>query len=326
MYKVGMKTRILKYVALTGALLAACVAARAQRIEPIPFGDFEQWVVRYIDESGVIGGKKRPVYAVAPTDTIRANTPYKNKSASPWGSSNVMAHVMGIYKTSNTVFPEKRGEGYCARLDTRLETCKVLGLVNITVLASGSLFLGEADEPIKSASDPLSKILMGIPFTGHPKALMLDYKARISTDDFVTKATGLGSSRQSGRDEGEFVLYLQHRWEDAKGNVYARRVGTIKERVSESTDGWVNDHKINIRYGDITGQPDYKPYMGLLNGDYQYCCRNSKGKIVPIQEVGWGKPDDEVTHIILMLSSGSKGAYIGSVGNSLCVDNVRLVY
>ncbi len=321
-----ISARYLRYSLSLFVLLSTHVTVHAQRIEPIPFGDFEQWVVRMIDESSLIGGKTRTVYAIAPSDTIRGNVAYTNSSSSPWGSSNVMAHVMGIYKTSNTVFPEKRGDGYCARLDTHLETCKVLGVVNITVLASGSIYLGEADEPIKNANDPLTKIMMGIPFTGHPKGLMLDYKAKISTDDYVTKATGIGSSKLPGRDAGEFTLFLQHRWEDAKGNVYARRIGTIKHRITTSTTGWVNDYTLDIEYGDISKQPGFESYMGLMNGDYQYCCKNSKGKVVPIQEVGWGQPDEKVTHMILMLSSGSQGAYIGSIGNSLWVDNVRLVY
>ena len=31
-----------------------------------------------------------------------------------------MARVAGITKTNTSVFPEKRGDGFCARMDTRM--------------------------------------------------------------------------------------------------------------------------------------------------------------------------------------------------------------
>lgn len=48
------------------------------------------------------------------TATIRENKAYKNMGGSPWATSNVMARVAGITKTNTSVFPEKRGDGYCA--------------------------------------------------------------------------------------------------------------------------------------------------------------------------------------------------------------------
>ena len=65
---------------------------------------------------------------------------------SPWATSNVMARVAGITKTNTSVFPEKRGDGFCARMDTRMESVKVFGIVDITVLAAGSIFLGDVHE------------------------------------------------------------------------------------------------------------------------------------------------------------------------------------
>lgn len=104
------------------------------------FGDMDQWVDRQIKESGIIGGDTKHVYAIGPTKTIVGDEPYTNMGGSPWATSNVMAKVAGITKTNTSVFPEKRGDGYCARLDTRMESVKVFGLVNITVLAAGSIF------------------------------------------------------------------------------------------------------------------------------------------------------------------------------------------
>ncbi len=56
-----------------------------------------------------------------------------------------------------------------------------------------------------------------------------------------------------------------------------------------------------------------------------YCARNHKGKLVPIIEEGW---DGEATptHIIIFFNSSHGGAYVGSPGNTMWVDNVKLEY
>lgn len=60
---------------------------------------------------------RNKVYAVGPTQTIANSEAYTNLGGSPWATSNVMAKVAGITKTNTSVFPEARGNGYCARLD-----------------------------------------------------------------------------------------------------------------------------------------------------------------------------------------------------------------
>ena len=64
---------------------------------------------------------------MGPTATVTETKAYKNMGGSPWATSNVMARVAGITKTNTSVFPEKRGDGFCARMDTRMESVKVFG-------------------------------------------------------------------------------------------------------------------------------------------------------------------------------------------------------
>ena len=78
-------------------------------------------------------------------------------------------------------------------------------------------------------------------------------------------------------------------------------------------------------YGHITNRPEYKSHMMRLQVTENYTV-NSKGESVPIQEVAWGDKDDQPTDMILQFSSRHGGAYIGSPGNSLWIDNVKLVY
>lgn len=306
------------------SLVSLSASAQNETTTPIAYGDMNQWMVRKIVESKVIGGNTKYLYEIATGDTLLNNTPYKN-TKSPWATSSVLAKVKGVTKTSITVFPEKRDNGYCARLETRIEECRVLGLFSINVLASGTIFLGEMVEPITGTDNPQSKLVTGIAFTGHPNALEYDYK--VITGGLSIKATGFSrQSKLQEKDMAETQLLLQHRWEDASGNVYAKRVATAWERFDKTVDTWQNKHRLQIHYGDISTQSIYRPYMGLKNGEMAYYTRNSKGKMVPIQEIGWANADEEATHIVLQFSSSNGGAYTGNIDSRFWIDNVKLVY
>lgn len=308
------------------AIAASTCAAAA--LEPIKYGDFENWITRNIKESGIIGGKTKQVYAIGPTATIDGDKPYKNAGGSPWGSSNIMAKVVGITKTSNAVFPDEHpGHGKCCRMSTIMENCKAIGLINIDVVVAGSIFLGSMQEPITSTSDPYSKMEMGIPFTRRPKALVYDYKVVVPEGGTRQYSSGFGKKKTlPGSDFAEAYIILQQRSEDADGNITARRVGTGRERFGCSTAGWQNGHRLKVNYGDITSRPDYKEWMGLLNGDRAYYARNSKGKMVPVEETEWADASAQPTHMLVMFSSGCGEAYVGTVGMSMSVDNIALEY
>ena len=273
----------------------------------------------------MIGGNQKTIYAIGPTDTIRENKVFiYGRNGNPWSTSNAYAVVAGMHKASGTVTPEKRGNGYCARMDVSLDDVKAIGVINLKVLVNGTIFTGRTIEPIKSAKDPYQNIDFGVPFTRRPSALMFDYKAVVSEERTVTQATGSSSVKQiEGHDECAVSLILQKRWEDADGNIHALRVGTAYERIAKTQKEWVNGHTIPVHYGDITRESFYHSSMKL---DSQMRAMNSKGKIVPIQEEGWASPDETPTHIILNFSSGIYEAFIGHAGNTFWVDNVKLVY
>ncbi len=312
------------FVLLSGRLYGAPVTDNEQ-VVALPFGDMEQWVTRHIKESALLGGKTKTIYVCGPEETIRKNEAYDfNKTI--WGISNAFASVMGVDKAACTTQPEVRGDGLCARLDTKMETVKVLGLVNIEVCIVGTLFLGAVNEPVHSVNDPYGSIDMGIPFSQKPKALLLDLKARISPERTLTKALGLRSHTIEGHDEGEVFVFLQKRWEDADGKIYAKRIGTARHRFDKSIPDWVNDYRIDIHYGDISHRSDFKKYMGLFPDGGEFKAKNSRGEMKWIDEVGWGDADDEPTHMILMITAGCYPAFYGAIGNALWVDNLRWVY
>lgn len=101
-------------------------------------------------------------------------------------------------------------------------------------------------------------------------------------------------------------------------------MGTLVVKYGTSTNGWVNNATYQILYGDIRNNPNYDARtMGLRKTDY---ARNSKGKSVPVVETGWAAKGTAPTHLMLQFKSSHGGAYIGSPGNTLWIDNVELVY
>lgn len=294
--------------------------------ELIKFGDFDHWIVRNIKESRIIGGETKQLYEIGPNAVWNENKPYTNQGGSPWATSNVMAKVCGITKTNTSVYREKRGNGFCARLETHVEKVKVMGIVNIEVLAAGSVFLGHVPEPITNTSNPMSKLALGVPFDKRPSAVCFDYKVKLTNDQNRIRQTGFSRvSKVEGRDMPDVVCLLQKRWEDENGNIYARRIGTMIHRFNKNTD-WVNGAKFTIQYGDISKKAGFHSYMGLISGDRTQYAQNSKGKMVPVKEVGWAEAGETPTHIVLQFDSSYGGAYVGSIGTTLWIDNVRLVY
>ena len=150
---------------------AMSVMTMAQgKFVPFKYGNFDTWVTRQIHESAVIGGQTKPLYEIGPNRNLMGNNAYVNLGGSPWGTSNVMAKVSGITKTNNSVYRDNHGSGHCVKMTTHIETCKVLGLINIKVLAAGSIFLGDMKEPITGTKDGPKALNFGIPFTHRPKA------------------------------------------------------------------------------------------------------------------------------------------------------------
>lgn len=284
--------------------------AQDGHIEYISKGNFESWSTQTIKESAIIGGHTVNLMHIG----------------SPWGSSNVWAKVSGVTKTNVSVYRDEHpGHGHCAKLYTHIVEAKVLGIINIKVLAAGSIFLGNTIQPIRDTKNPMAKLNAGLPFTKRPKAIMFDYKTHIVPGNRIRQNGIAKGASVAGQDMADCILYLQKRWEDAKGNIYAKRVGTMVHRFNRST-GWTHNARFTIHYGDITRQNFYNSSWALTSGSVTKYARNSKGKMVAIKEVGWADSNDTPTHIVLQFDSSHGGAYVGTVGNTLWVDNVRLVY
>lgn len=295
-----------------GVALLSAASAWGETVEKI--ADFSGWTSNDIVESKVIGGKTKRVYRISP---------YQGK---PWASSNVRAKVSGITKASNSVSPVKRNGNTVAHLESKMEEVKVLGIINLDAAVAGTVFLGRMKEPITSTKGPFKNMEMGVAFTKRPKALQFDYAVNMPSVNSRVKANGLSATKKlSGRDQAEVYVLLQRRWEDEKGNLYAHRVGTGRERYSR-TIPWTTGHRIPIHYGNITSKPFYKSYMGLLDGSKAYYAYNSKGKLVPVHEVGWDKEDAKPTHVLIMASTSCGEPFVITEGITMDIDNIAFVY
>ena len=244
-------------------LLALPLSIQAQQLK---YSNFDQWITREVKESKIIGGNTQTLYEIGPNGTWDGKKPYVNQGGSPWANSNIMAKVAGVVKTNVTVYPEARNGGKCVKMVSHVVGVKVLGLVNVHVLAAGSIYLGKMLEPITSSSNPFGYLDYGIPFTNKPKAVKLDYKVKLSGKPDRIRQTGFSPIKTvPGKDMPGMVLLLQRRWEDEKGNIFANRIGTVIHRFSKDTD-WVNGAQFEVHYGDITHESFYKDYMKLQDG------------------------------------------------------------
>lgn len=311
--------------------MSALVNLRAQTAETVAlineYGKFDNWSRREVKESAMIGGHVKHLYEFYGNQetVVTGKTPFTAPSDYLWRTNNVLAIVAGIVKTNNTVFPEQRGNGWCARIETHIEEVKALGIINMDVTCQGALMVGVLPEPITTTKDPMAKVLYGVPFNGRPRAIRMDIKADVGHE--VIRGTGFSRLKPMGYpDSAEITIMLQKRWEDEDGNIHALRVGTAIRRISEDIPEWINGYEFEIGYGDISGEPYYEEYMGMkTDPEIAYHAINSRGENVIIQEDGWADPDTEPTHLILHVISSCGKAFYGGVGNTVWIDNVEVL-
>ena len=312
--------------------LLCTVAAFAQN-DPSAFVDshgqlnyssLDSWYARKVKESFMLSGKTIDLYGVG---TVNPNSDFFDTKLkdpkSPWGTTNIYSKM--VLDVANTrVFPEKRGAGYCSRLETGIRKDNIAGL-KVEVLIAGTLFVGEMIEPVRGLKDPLKNVSQGIPFSRKPKAVKFDYKYRVGNKR--VKAT-YSVDPVEGPDKAEFCVILQKRWEDKNGNVFATRVGGARQFFTGSVDQWINGATFPIFYGDITRLPEYDAKtMGLIPLVGEVYVKNSQSKMVPLVETGWGKPEDTPTHLIFYFTSSYQGIqYQGSPESVFWVDNIEFVY
>lgn len=305
-----------------------CVFAQQSVVDAInSFGTFDRWSTREVKESAIIGGATKKLYEFYGNqeNVVTGKTPFSAPDGYLWRTNNVLAIVAGVVKTNNTIFPEERGDGYCCRIETHIEEVKALGVINMDVTCQGAMLVGVLPEPITTTKDPMAKVFYGVPFNGCPKALKMDIKADVGHE--VIRGTGFSKLKPMGYDDSaEITFILQKRWEDEEGNVHALRVATAIVRIEEDIPEWINGYQLDLHYGDITGASFYKDYMGLkTDPETAYHALNSKGRNVIIHEEGWAEPGTEPTHMILNIISSCGKAFYGGVGNTLWIDNVKVV-
>ena len=288
------------------------------------YSSLDFWYARKVKESALLSGKTIELFGVGKVDP---NSDFYNTSLkddkSPWSTTNIYSKM--VLDIGNTrVFPEKRGNGYCCRLETKIRKDNIVGM-KVEVLIAGTLFVGEMIEPVKGVKDPLKNVNQGVPFNKKPKAVKFDYKYKVGEK----RVNAIYNVKPvSGTDKADFALILQKRWEDKDGNVFATRIGGARQFFTGALSNWVNGALFPVTYGDPTHFPQYdEKTMGLIPGVSEVYVKNSQNKMVPLVETGWGKPDDVPTHLIMYFTSSYQGVdFTGSTETVFWVDNIEFVY
>jgi hypothetical protein len=330
-----MMNKFMQYpkTALIIYFMFICSLAAFSQNEPLIYVDkqgqlnyslLDFWYARKVKESILLSGNIIELFGVGKIEPQSDffDTRLKDE-ISPWSTTNIYAKM--VLDIGNArVYPEKRGTGYCCRMETAIRKDNIVGL-KVEVLIAGTLFVGDMIEPVRGMKDPLKNVNQGIPFTEKPKAIKFDYKysvgkQRVKADYRVVPVEGI--------DKAEFCLVLQKRWEDTNGNVFATRIGGARQFFTGSVNQWINGAEFPIIYGDITNLPNYDAKtMGLINADMSVYVKNSQNKMVRLIETGWEKSDDRPTHLILYYTSSYEGVqYIGSPKTVFWVDNIELMY
>ena len=288
------------------------------------YSSLDFWYARKVKESILLSGKTIDLFGVGKVDlSADFYEPKLKDPKSPWGTSNIYSKM--VLDLGNTrVYPEKRGNGYCCRLETAIRKDNIAGL-KVEVLIAGTLFVGELIEPVRGLKDPLKNVSQGIPFTKKPKAVKFDYKYSVGNQR--VKAI-YSIDPAEGTDKAEFCVILQKRWEDKNGNVFATRIGGARQFFTGSVSQWINGATFPVSYGDATRLHEYDAKtMGLIPGVGEVYVKNSQNKMVQLVETGWGKSEDVPTHLIFYFTSSYQGIlYQGSPESVFWVDNIEFVY
>ena len=134
-----------------------------------------------------------------------------------------------------------------------------------------------------------------------------------------------GETVELNRPITEDAAVKLYKWEDEEGNVHALRVGTGIERITENVPDWVDGHRIDVHYGDISSEPFFKDYMDLNNNpERAFHTLNGKGDNVIVSEEGWAAPEEQPNFMIIKFISSCGKAFYGGVGNTLWIDNIRI--
>jgi hypothetical protein len=118
------------------------------------------------------------------------------------------------------------------------------------------------------------------------------------------------------QDDVYFVPTKKNKANDVKG---------ANEVYFVDVEEYLTDDDSHLSDSDST----YASYADDLLQQYDdsaYYAESSKGKIVPIEADEWADASETPTHAIVKFDSSHGGAYIGTIGTTLWLDNIKWVY
>jgi len=215
--------------------------------------------------------------------------PGLDKATTLWATANRGLALGGA--DGNTSSEQKNPDSLYAKMET-------VAAPAIVRIAAATLFTGKFTEGFPSVSDPRSNLTLGVPFTGRPTAVKLQYKYKSGADNKDDKGNPLAYG-----DQCDIYILLENR-DGAK----TKRVGTAWFRNGDTKTDWT-DINIAVKYGPLNASD---PWFGYAQ---------------PQPNEEWGTGTESITHISVLYTSSFEGdIFYGAIGSVLEVDNLVLEY
>ena len=219
--------------------------------------------------------------------------PKGTNSAPYWATANTTGIVTMTGTTKATGFT---GSG--AKLST-------LRAPIVNTLASASMFLGwfDSSDVISGMNDPVKLTFQGIPFSASKKIIGLEVDVNYS-------------SAGSGDDTGSIAIELIKHNNTSKPYVYH----------GDRPDGTAHPNNTAILVAEKRVLLGNK--AATVNGEIVHVIGNNTWKTIQIP-LDYSKMSNvfDYTHLLVMAASSSQGdLFVGDVGSTLMIDNIKLIY
>jgi hypothetical protein len=214
--------------------------------------------------------------------------PGVDKASTIWGTANPGLALGG--SSGNTSKQERDNSNYA-----KMESVAAPALVR---MAAATIFIGKFTDGFPSVSDPRSNITLGTPFSARPLSFSFSYTYQPGPNNEDENGDPL-----SYGDQCDVYLFLENR-DGSK----VKRVGTAWFRSGMTVSEWSREN-ITIKYGPLEASDPWFAYAQPIEGE------------------AWGDGTETVTHITILATSSFEGDFFkGSIGSTLELDDIELVY
>ena len=285
-YKMDIARKAASTLPLSGSLVFSNLAEQKKFTVTSVDNSTKEWTIRIVSTSQL---KNWTLENWSGNDPL----PKGSSSAPYWATANTtgLVTMTGTTRTTGT-------SGYAAKLST-------LRAPIVNTLASASMFLGwfDSSDVISGMNDPVKLTFQGIPFSASKKIIGLEVDVNYS-------------SAGSGDDTGSIAIELIKNNNTSGSYVYH----------GNKPDGTAHPNNTAIVVAEKRVLLGNK--AATVNGEIVHVIGNNTWKTIQIP-LDYSKMNNvfDYTHLLVMAASSSQGdLFVGDVGSTLMIDNIKLIY